>query len=83
MRKRTNADNKQLREGEVQIEDIEGAISVYSAGTAGRAVGAPPGVRVCTVRGIASRKAQFATLSKEGVDELISELQRVRDEVFS
>jgi hypothetical protein len=82
MRVRTRADNRQLAEGERQIEDIQGAVSVRSAGTAGRVVGAPPGVMVCTVRGIPSRKAQFVILSQEGVDELITELQRVRDEVW-
>jgi hypothetical protein len=83
VRIRTRANNRQLAEGERQIEDLEGAISVLPAPVHGRVVGAPPGVRISTVRGIPSRKAQYATLSKEGVDELISELQRVRYEVFS
>ncbi len=82
MRIRTCADNKQLGNDEIQIEDLKGAISVCPAGTTGRVVGSPPGVRVCTVRGIPSRKAQYATLSKEGVAKLISELERVRDEVW-
>jgi hypothetical protein len=82
MRIRTRADNKQLGDTEIQIEDIEGAISVLPAGSAGRVVGALPGVRVCTVRGIPSRKAQYATLSQEGVAKLISELERVRDMVW-
>lgn len=82
MKIRTRADNRQLQPGERQIEDLDGAISVTPAGTAGRPVGAPPGVMVCTVRGIPSRKAQYAVLSQEGVDELIAELTRVRAEVW-
>jgi len=82
MRIRTSADNKQLRDDERQIEDIAGAVSVCAAGTVGRPIGAPPGVTVCTVRGISGRKAQIAILSREGVDALIEDLVRVRDEVF-
>jgi hypothetical protein len=78
MKRRTRADNRQLAEGESQIEDIQGAISVVKASTYDRA----PGVTVCTVRGIPSRKAQFAVLSREGVDALIEDLIRVRDEVW-
>lgn len=78
MKIRTNADNRQLAKGEVQIEDIQGAISVSRGSTYDREAG----VTVCTVRGIPSRKAQFAVLSQEGVDKLIEELTRVRDEVW-
>ena len=72
MRLRTNADNHQLAEGEVQIEDTVGAVSVSVLPTA------PNLVRVCTVRGIRSRKAQWAFLSEEGVDALIEELQKAK-----
>jgi len=82
MRRRTRDDNKQLAKGEVQIEDIQGAVSVHKAQAQGRVVGAPPGVQITTVRGWYGRKAQMAILSREGVDALIEELQRVRDEVF-
>jgi len=76
MKIRTDADNRQLASDEVQIEDIRGAVSVRKAPVHG------PGVQVTTVRGIRSRKAQFAVLSREGVDALITELTRVRDEVW-
>ena len=78
MRIRTRADNKQLGEDEVQIEDLQGAISV----TASRSGNPADGVKVCTVRGIPSRKAQFAVLSAEGVDKLIEELERVKAETW-
>jgi hypothetical protein len=77
MRRRTSADNRQLSRGEVQIEDIRGAVSVVKSTNTGATA-----VRICTVRGWSSRKAQAAWLSREGVDALIEELQRVRDEVF-
>ena len=71
MRVRTCADNRQLESNEIQIEDIKGAVSVKPRGD---------GVEVCCVRGIASRKAQFAVLSEDGVDRLIEELERVKAE---
>lgn len=82
MRIRTHKDNHMLMPEERQIEDIGGAISVCRAPPHGRPVGAPAGVQVTTVRGIAGRKAQCAVLSREGVNALIDELERVRDEVF-
>ena len=71
MRIRTCVDNRQLGDKEVQIEDVRGAVSVNPV---------QEGIQVCTVRGIPSRKAQYATLSPEGVDKLIEELQRVKAE---
>lgn len=72
MRIRTCKDNRQLEKGERQIEDLQGAISVLPASPM-------KGVMVITVRGIPSRQAQYAILSREGVDALIEDLKRVRD----
>lgn len=78
MKIRTSKDNRHLTPGERQIEDICGAVSARPT-LFNRVV---PAVEVITTRGIEGRKAQLAVLSREGVDALIAELQRVRDEVF-
>jgi len=82
MKLRTDKDNRQLAQDEVQVEDIQGAVSVCAARLIGRSVGAPPGVMVTTVRGWSGRKSQMAVLSREGVDALIAELEKARDRVF-
>lgn len=72
MRVRTSVDNRQLRENELQIESVQGAISAYPSGGANQ-------VTICTVRGLAGRKAQIAVLDKEALSKFIEILQELRD----
>jgi hypothetical protein len=71
---RTAADNKQLAPGEVQFESIQGAVSAAFHLVAS----VHPVVCITTVRGIPSRKAQFAFLDAEALDAFIAHLQTLR-----
>ena len=72
LRIRTRADNRQLAPDETQFESVRGAISAEPVS------GEPSVIRICTVRGIASRQAQFADLDLEALDAFITHLQAKR-----
>lgn len=69
---RTRQDNRQLGPGEVQFESLTGAVSVIPVSK---------GVRITTVRGIPSRKAQYADLDAEALDAFIQHLQDLRSKL--
>lgn len=68
---RTSQDNRQLGPGEVQFESLAGAVSA-------EVIPVGKGVRITTVRGIQSRKAQYADLDAEALDAFIQHLQDLR-----
>ncbi len=66
--------NQALSDGETMLECVNGAISVMADWSV---------VRVKTVRGILSRKAQFANLTIEEVDELIRLLHEAKTQLIN
>ena len=80
LRRRTQADNRQLTEGEVQFESLQGAVSAR-LWPADFRPDFPPCVEVCCVRGIQGRQAQVAILDGEALDAFITYLQDLRSKL--
>ncbi len=72
---RTQKDNPQLAPQQTQFEFVVGAVSTeVLKGSV---------VRITTVRGIPSRKAQYADLDAEALDAFILELRSIRESLGS
>jgi hypothetical protein len=72
MKIRTKEDNRQLRDGELQVESVRGAVSAYMQGE---------DCVISTVRGLLGRSAQIAVLDKEALSKFIEILQELRDKM--